>query len=165
MVDIVAAAISAIGALIGVLVGAWLTGITLRSERRSAEDLRLRQDRQSAYLDLLSASRQMRRHLQSEEVSVRLVPRGDGSAATPVLQGGNSVWQPIEAALAHVELSTSDPAVTNAARALRRSRYDLIRARATHPAGGIPQRVIDDCKTAEDEFSRIARQDLYNKLA
>ena len=143
------------------MVGGWLAARSQFSLQREVALDQSRQARRLAYVEFLTAFRQFRRFLQTEDVRVRLIPDVDRPGKTvPVVEGARQQWETFERARSGLLIATTGQVVHEAAEALLHQLFDLMRARATYPAGGIPHAIIREARDAEDRFAGAAHADL-----
>ncbi|MEE6274560.1 hypothetical protein V2J56_14515 [Georgenia sp. MJ206] len=157
-VGIVAAAL---GALVGVALGALLTYLAQKALLERGHVLACGVSREDAYVEYLGAYRQFRTVLLTQEVAVRLVPRDDDASANVAVVDEAASWEVVEQATARLLIVAADnQVVLAAATAVRHALKDIAKARATCRPGAVPTRLVKQAKDAEIAFARVAQADL-----
>jgi hypothetical protein len=148
------------GALLGVLLGGWLAGRSatslqrLRGQEASAERL------EAACVEFLSAYRQFRRFLQTQPLTVELVGEKVHARGIPVINGAAKYWEAVESATAHIQILSASAVLARAIDQVRRSFYDLARARTTAGPGDVPDETVQAAKRAELQFAQAVQEEL-----
>lgn len=154
----------AVSALIGVALGAILSGRTQQRLTLSQRYEARRMDREEAYIAVLTAFHRFSRYLRTQSILVEIISRPeDGGQSTPVIrgQGVEDQWQAVDDALSRLHVLTRrGSAVQVAADALRVQLWGLIAARATYGPGAIPRSILQPYRDAEHAFEAAARDDL-----
>jgi hypothetical protein len=153
------------GALVGVVLGGWLTARSQRTLLKESQRQSGIQARESAYSDFLVAYRRFRRFLMTEPAEVRLVERPEGRKAAPLIDGAGNHWEAVDSARARLELLAGDRIPGDTWRKVTRSVMDIARARATCGPGEVPDELIHAAATAEAQFIQAAREDLIRSGA
>jgi hypothetical protein len=154
-----------VGALVGVVVGGWLTARSQRTLLKETQRQSGIQARESAYSDFLVAYRGFRRFRMHEPATVRLVERFGGRKAAPLIDGAGSHWEAVDSARARLELLAGDRISSDTWWAVHRSVMDIARSRGTCGPGEIPDELIHAAAAAETQFIQAARQDLIRSGA
>jgi hypothetical protein len=78
-----------------------------------------------------------------------------------LVEGGHGFMDAIHDAAARVKLLVGDGSpVIPAAIAIHKATWQLARSRATYERGNVPSDLVHAARDAEDEFIRVAHQDL-----
>jgi hypothetical protein len=155
------ALLGVVGALVGVLLGGWLSTrgqVRLLKETQHEAD---RQFRAQAYIDYLTAQRRLRRFLLEEAAEVKLLTHvGRAQGTTPVIENAAAHWEAVERARSSMEIWPGADKIRPSSDAVLLALYDVARARASCPPGRVPMPIVDAARAAEHEFADAARQDL-----
>jgi hypothetical protein len=154
-----------VGALVGVVLGGWLTARSQRTLLKESQRQAGLQARESAYSDFLVAYRSFRRFLMSESAEVRLVERPGGEKAAPLIDGAGNHWEAIDTARARLELLAGDRIPSETWWEVHRSFMAIARVRATCGPGEVPDELMHTATTAETQFIQAAREDLIRSGA
>ena len=159
----VTALVGALGALGGVALGSLLSSRSQMRMQRQARAHALIDARRAAYVEYLSTLRQFRRFiLHSDPHRISIVegsesPRGP----IPIIDGAGSHWEAVERARSQLWIAAGyDSAVREASDKVMDAIYVVAREQAAHPAGALPAVVIDISRRAEQDFARVAHQDI-----
>jgi hypothetical protein len=148
------------GALGGVGLGAVLTDRSQRALFRESRRSEEKQARESAYVEYLSVYRSFRSYLMTENITVKVVERPDGSS-TPVVSGSTRYWRAVATARARLHIiADADTEIFHAAESVKDALDAVAKARATYGPGEIPMATLNRLRQAELEFARVARIDL-----
>jgi hypothetical protein len=159
----VTALVGVLGALGGVVLGSLLSSRSQMRMQREARAHALIDAKRTAYVEYLSTLRQFRRfilHLDPQRISV---VEGSGSprGAIPIIDGADSYWDAVERARSQLWIAAGyNSAVREASDKVMDAIYVIAREQATHPIGALPATVIDISRHAEQDFARVAHQDL-----
>jgi hypothetical protein len=146
------------GALSGVVIGSLLSERSQRRLLRATQDAASDQIKREACVQFLAAHRSFRRHLQTEDVEVRMIPVLNTDQVTPVVSNSSKQWECHEQARAALHIVISDEGLISLSDDMHRSLYSLMRARADHPPGGIPNEFISEARAIENRFAELARR-------
>jgi hypothetical protein len=156
----VSSVLAQMGTLGGVGLGAWLSGRFQRNLIRLNRRDELRREMRLTCARSLAAQRQFRRYLQtSDAVTVAKVPvveRPD--KPTSLARGTERQAEIYEQALADFEVLVDDQAVLDAHATMRASLFEVVRARADYPPGGVPESVVNAAADAERAFAQQVRK-------
>jgi hypothetical protein len=153
-----------VGALVGVVLGGWLTARSQRNLLKESQRQTGIQTRESVYSDYLVAYRRFRRFLMTEPTEVRLVERS-GEQKTALIDGAGNYWEAVDNARARLELLVGDRIPSEAWRKVHGSFMAIARARATCGPGEVPDDLVHAAHTAETRFLQAARDDLVRSGA
>lgn len=154
-----------VGALVGVVLGGWLTARSQRTLLKESHRQSGLQARESAYSEFLVAYRSFRRFLMTESAEVRLVERPGGKKAAPLIDGAGNYWEAVDSARARLELLAGDRIPSDALWDVHRSFMAIARFRATCGPGEVPDELIHAAAVAETQFIQAARDDLIRSGA
>jgi len=154
-----------LGALVGVVLGGWLTARSQRTLLKESQRQSGLQARESAYADFLVAYRRFRRFLMTERAEVRLVERPEGEKAAPLIDGAGNYWEAVDTARARLELLAGDRIPSDTWWKVHRSFMAIARVRATCGPGEVPDELVNAAHTAETQFIQAAREDLIRSGA
>jgi hypothetical protein len=154
-----------VGALAGVVLGAWLTGRSQRALLKESHRQAAITARETAYSEFLAAYRQFRRFVQTEPVKVQLVHRRSGRQSIPVIAQAGIHWEAVENATAKLEILAGDRMSHEVWRTVIDRFYDVARARASCEPGEVPDEIVASARAAETQFAHAARQDLMKSGA
>lgn len=146
--------------LIGVVLGALITG---RSEGRRAQSAALiasRLEIRSTCVEFLASYRQFRRFLMTSANTVRLVEHDDGTAPTPVIDNPEDQWIRVDNAVASRQLSTDNSEIRSAALRVRDASWQILKARSAYTAGQIPKLLLSPAIEAEAEFVAVVNREI-----
>ena len=151
--------IAQIGTLVGVGLGVWLTARYQRDLTRRSKLEELRREQRLKCAQILAAHRQFRRYIQiSDSVIVTEVPVSDRpDRPTFLARGAERQWEVYEQALADFDVLIEDEGVRNAHAVMRQSLLKVIRARAIHAPGAVPDSVVEPAADAERSFAAQVR--------
>ncbi|MFC6014897.1 hypothetical protein ACFP2T_01630 [Plantactinospora solaniradicis] len=156
MVQVVVALISTLGVLAGVALGGVLSARVQTQAWRRQEAERSVQERRRIYADFLAAARVWRATVMSPDV--RIIEASTFSAQRHA-DGADAAISTLrlrmEVGLIAHEADTTARAQTVVVEVRR-----LAEARAEHPAGQVPDPIIDRCRRAERGFAAAARAEL-----
>lgn len=150
------------GALLGVVLGSFLTFRAQKSLAIESHRLARTAAREGAYVEFLGSWRQFRRFLLTEELTVTLVPRDDDpQVSVAVIDGAAVRWDAVDRATAQVQiLAASRSDILTAAESVRRAINTIAESRAVNAAGAVPAELVKQAKTAEAVFARSANLDI-----
>jgi hypothetical protein len=149
------------GTLLGVLLGATLSGraqrqMLLISYRR--ESLRALE---AAYVDYLAAYSSFRLYVQTQPIKVRNVTRPeDPGRITPVVEGSEDYWKEIRTATARMDILGQGNDIPSASKAVSDAFWDVLESRAERGPGEVPDVLVQAADAAEARFAKVARSDL-----
>jgi hypothetical protein len=154
--------ITAIGPLVGVLLGSLLS---YRNQGRLLNQQATREiaeARRGTYLHFLESVRHYVAYTQSDEVRVTAVPhQHKPGVSNPVLDtAGTALRREMDAAQIAVRLIATSLETVDRAHFLVTKARAIAAARADHPAGAIPQATYDAVWAAERVFVDAARAEL-----
>jgi hypothetical protein len=153
--------LSAAVTLVGVYLGAHLSGREQRRLARLTQTQEVVRQRQLAYADLLTAYRRYRTFVATEAPSVEVVGATPHGGGVPVVQGAGPYDQAIQQATALVHLLAGDASpVVKAVTKMYQTSGDVARARADCGRGDVPYPVMERARQAEIAFVRVAHSEL-----
>jgi hypothetical protein len=154
-----------VGALVGVVLGVWLTARSQRTLLKESQRQSAIQARESAYTDFLVAYRRFRRFLMNETTEVRLVERPGGEKAAPLINGAVDYWESVDSSRARLEILAGDRIPRDTWWNVHRAFMAIARVRAACGPGEIPDELIHAASAAEAEFIQTARDELITSGA
>jgi hypothetical protein len=154
-----------LGALVGVILGGWLTARSQRTMLKESQRQSGVQARESAYSEYVVAYRRFRRFLMTEPTHVQLVKRPQGEKAAPLIDGAVSYWEAVDGARAKLELLAGDRIPSDIWWNVHRCFMAIARVRATCGPGEVPDELVHAANTSETAFIRAAREELVESGA
>ncbi|GIJ45203.1 hypothetical protein Val02_20890 [Virgisporangium aliadipatigenens] len=148
--------LSTAGALLGVALGAALTARAQTRVWHLGETARATSERRRVYADFLAAQRHWRAAVMDPDVHVMAAST---FSRKPHADGGQAALDVLRLRM-EIELSAPSARVPTAARDAYRATIALAEARAVHPAGGVPEEILERCRRAEKAFADVAREEL-----
>jgi hypothetical protein len=164
-VDVWSTVVGTVGALVGVILGAWWTARSQRTLLKETQRQSAVQARESAYTEFLVAYRRFRRFLMTEPVKVRLVERPEGEKAAPLIDGAADYWESVDSSRATLEILAGDRIPSDTWWNVHYAFMAIARARAACGPGEIPDDLIHAASTAEKAFIQAARDELIKSGA
>ena len=158
MVDI-SVAIGVTGTLLGVVLGSVLGAWSQRRLLKETHARSDRADRLAAYVEFLTAFRQFRKYILTEDVKIQLKAR-TGQMTVPVIPGSHSYDEAIEAARSRLEILAGDRPVWTAGKEVASSLNAIAQARAHFPVGEVPDDIVLSARDIERKFAKLASEDL-----
>jgi len=149
-----------VGALVGVILGGWLTARSQRTLLKESQRQSAIQARESAYTEFLVAYRRFRRFLMTEPTGVRLVGRPGGEKAAPLIDGAGGYWESVDSSRARLEILAGDRIPSDTWWNVHHSFMAIARMRATCGPGEVPDELIHAAASAEADFIQAARDEL-----
>jgi hypothetical protein len=149
------------GTLLGVLLGATLSGraqrqmllITYRRESLRALE--------AAYVSYLAAYSSFRLYVQTQSTKVKNVTRPeDPGRTTPVVEGSEDYWKEIQITTARMDILGQGNDIPPASRAVRDAFWDVLESQADRGPGEVPDALVRAADAAEARFAKVARADL-----
>lgn len=156
------------GALGGVALGSLLSSRSQMRMQQQARAHALIDAKRIAYIEYLSTLRQFRRFILHLEPHRIRVVEGSGSprGSIPIIDGADSHWDAVEKARSQLWIVAGyDSVVREASDRVMDAIYVITREQAAYPAGALPATVIDISRHAEQDFARLAHQDLTGSQA
>lgn len=154
--------VGVLGVLAGTFLGAWMTGRAQRKSLNASFHREWIRQRETAYVDFLTAMRQFRRFLLTSGEEVRLLHWIPGTApGIPSIEGDDKHWEALEMAHARLRILIDSQAVQDAADNSVRSLYALARAMAKQGSDIIPEDELEALRIADRKFENAAKYDLH----
>ncbi|MFL1897501.1 hypothetical protein ACJWDR_00210 [Streptomyces tauricus] len=159
--DVAGASITAGVALVGVLLGGWLSirnqeRLWQRDHARQWRDIRL-----STYRDFVAAYRQYVAFALEPTANISAVPHERQGDSTPFFDhSGRPYKEQLDGAATAVRLVSESLDTLHAAREVVRAARQIAAARATHSETAIPRDVFQRLWTAQHSFLLTVRKEL-----
>jgi hypothetical protein len=154
--EVIVSVLGTLGTLLGVVIGAALTNRSQRLSWDRQEKDRSRAERRRIYADFLSSTREWR--AVSLSATARIVG-GSVVARVPHADGGASATRALSLR-SELSFIAESPATIAQSFALVRALGNLAQARAEHPAGSVPESIVQACRDSEWRFVAAARAEL-----
>jgi hypothetical protein len=153
--------LSPLVALLGVLLGGFLSARSQTRTWKLEETRRWRESRLAAHSDFVAAVREFRTYVLRPDVRIGAVALADGVRIAPSLEGeGTTKYQMVEAMLARVKMIVRDQATLDAALLHLRVARRFAAARAVYGLDKIPPDIDVRLFTTEIGFLNAARTEL-----
>jgi hypothetical protein len=158
--QLASALIAATGAILGVIVGGV---ISLRTQRTSLEmttRAASHREKLSVCVAYLASIRNYRRYVMYTDVQTKEIEATEGSKGTILIEGSASYEAAANEALVRVLILADSDVISDAALALSRHLGLLLRHRVREGVGQIPDQIVLECRSQEEEFARLVRTEL-----
>lgn len=155
--------IGTVGALAGVVLGAFLSARAQRALSHENRRQAIRQSQLDACIAFLEAYRKLTRFVLTEAQNVELVTRKYDQQSHPKINDQTPLFEERNAADARLAAMISrDSPIRTAGEAVSMAFRQLVHARAEHGYGGVPIEIVGALHVAEEEFSQAVYEQLVS---
>jgi hypothetical protein len=159
-VQLLEATLTALAAIIGVVVGGVISSRSQRSGIDASARIAARRDKQEACVQYLAAVRRYRRYVMYTDVSMAIVDATTESKGTVIFAGGSDLQAALSDAYARLLILVDSERVHEAARTMASLNNRFVRLRAQVGKGMVPNEILNACRSAETTFADISRSEL-----
>ncbi|WP_280247610.1 hypothetical protein [Nocardia abscessus] len=152
--QILMAVLSPVSAIVGVMIGGFITSrIQAQTHARAVADKRLT-DRRDACAEFLGAVRTFRRYIMYSDLQFQIVSATAEAKGAVLAEGRAEHDARVDATLSRVMIVAGSDTIVQAAFELAKDLNDFIRLRAEHGRGRIPNSDVARLRAAEQDFAK-----------
>jgi hypothetical protein len=160
IVTILSTVLSPISAVVGVVIGGYITFRSQTRQKNVEFEVAVFQRKQEACIAILTSIRRYRRYVMYNDVPVREVAGNEVTKGSWAIEGSEPYVQAYDEAISQLSIVMASQEVIKSAREAHSKLLRLLRSRAREGFGQIPTEIVHACRDAEKQFAEIARKAL-----